>query len=597
MQHKKRIFATTHPFFEGGDILGRTVANNGFIKALFTADPFDEYHFFLSGQPQLAALSNFFNEHFPGCVGEKKVKLQLRHALPDALKAQNYHCFHLSDSISDVAPLCALRNAVAKEIFPVTGVTHSISYARYLPNFLSQLWPGRTERDAIIVTSTAGLTALSNIFNLLLQRFSLNSGQLATQLGAQFATQFVGQTAEGGSQHIVPHVPMSVPRMERIPLGVNLDDFIASDNEMKKPLGFSYRQSLGLSADDRIALVFGRFSHHSKMDLIPLLRVVQRAVHLGLDSKRFVLILAGAMQEDDPVPQTIQELAGKIGLRLIIRPSPSNTEKTQLYAAADLFISPSDNIQETFGLTILEAGAASLPVLASDYDGYKDLVRHGETGFLIPSIGPEHSRGSDVLAGVLFDNQYHLRMAQQTALDVPSFADYLTRLVNNPELCGRMGQAGRKMVEDTYSWDKIIQRYLACWDELWNSPITTMERERLRGLRHPFSPDFAGSFSNYPSRVLNPGLQVRWSKAGEALYRKQDFPVIYAGIEHLVDHELLRRLLFQARKGCTAGDLMSFYEDAQKNAGVQMDILSKENASFIVLWALKQDLLELARQL
>lgn len=586
MQHKKRIFATTHPFFEGGDILGRTVANNGFIKALFSADPFDEYHFFLAGQPQQAALSGFFNEHFPECMRKNKIKLQLRHALPEAIKTRSYHCFHLSDSISDVVPLCALRNAISKEIFPVTGVTHSLSYARYLPDYLSQLWPGRTERDAIIVTSSAGIKALDNIFNLLIERASPNAYPARPHANPANAHQSDGKAPASG-------FAMSVPRMERIPLGVELSDFAAPDSEMKKTLSCSCRQSLGLNADDRVALVFGRFSHHSKMDLLPLLRVVQRAVALGLDSKRFVLILAGAMQEDDPVPQTLKELAGKIGLRLIIRPSPSAEEKAQLYAAADLFISPSDNIQETFGLTILEAGAASLPVLASDYDGYKDLVKHEETGFLIPSIGPAHSPGSNILAGVLYDNQYHLRLAQQTALDVPSFASYLVRLVNDPQLCQRLGQAGRATVENNYSWDKVIQRYLLCWEELWRSPISNAERERLRGLRHPFSPDFAQSFANYPSRVLSPDLQVRWSKAGEAVYRKQDFPIIYAGIEHLVDHEMLRRLLFQARKGCTAGDLMNFYAVSQQAGGAVPDILNEENASFIVLWALKQDLLEL----
>lgn len=591
MLNDKRIFATTHPFFEGGDILGRTVANNGFIKALFEADPFDEYHFFLAGQEQLDALSGFFNEHFPGYVRANKIKPQLRHALPEAIKSRSYHCFHLSDSISDVAPLCALRNAISKEIFPVTGVTHSLSYARYLPHFLAQLWPGRTERDAVIVTSTAGVKALQNIFSLLLGRFSLK----AEQSGAPNIPGSPG--AAGSHSAIHPTIPLAIPRMEHIPLGVNLSDFLEPDSEIKKELGFSYRQSFGIAPYDRVALVFGRFSHHSKMDLLPLLRVVQRAAHLGLDRKRFVLILAGAMHEDDPVPQTLKELANKIGLRLIIRPSPSATEKTRLYAAADLFISPSDNIQETFGLTIIEAEAAALPVLASDYDGYKDLVRHEETGFLIPSLGPADSKASDILAGVLFDNQYHLRMSQQTALDVPSFAGYLTRLVNDPALCERMGRAGRKLVEENYSWDKIIARYAACWEELWNSPVSCAQREELRGLRHPFSPDFAGSFSGYPTSTLSPDLPLRWSKTGEACYRQQDFPVIYAGIEHMVEPELLRRLLFQARKVRPAGDLMRFYAEARNNgaAANSMDIISEENASFIVLWALKHDLLELAR--
>ena len=62
----------------------------------------------------------------------------------------------------------------------------------------------------------------------------------------------------------------------------------------------------------------------------------------------------------------------------------SDKEKKLALAAADLFCSPSDNLQETFGLSVLEAMASSLPVVASDWDGYRDLVVHGRTGWLVP---------------------------------------------------------------------------------------------------------------------------------------------------------------------------------------------------------------------
>ena len=64
------------------------------------------------------------------------------------------------------------------------------------------------------------------------------------------------------------------------------------------------------------------------------------------------------------------------------------------WASADIFCSLSDNIQETFGISPVEAMAAGLPCVVSDWDGYKDTVRDGVDGILIPTTmpGPTGSR-------------------------------------------------------------------------------------------------------------------------------------------------------------------------------------------------------------
>ena len=55
-------------------------------------------------------------------------------------------------------------------------------------------------------------------------------------------------------------------------------------------------------------------------------------------------------------------------------------------ASSDIFISLSDNFQETFGITPLEGMASGLPVVVSDWDGYRDTVRDQIDGFTIPTI-------------------------------------------------------------------------------------------------------------------------------------------------------------------------------------------------------------------
>ena len=55
--------------------------------------------------------------------------------------------------------------------------------------------------------------------------------------------------------------------------------------------------------------------------------------------------------------------------------------KRKALKAADLVVSLVDNIQETFGLSIAEAMAMGKPIVASNWDGYRDLVRDGTDDF------------------------------------------------------------------------------------------------------------------------------------------------------------------------------------------------------------------------
>ena len=132
-------WATLHPFLEGGDILGRGVANAGFLRALLRADPFDTYSFFLPNEKQADGLRPALESEFGTLSGRGAFKFELLPNLPEALQRENFHCFHLSDWVSQFTALARLRNYLAKDIFPITGVTHSLSYARYAPAYLRHL--------------------------------------------------------------------------------------------------------------------------------------------------------------------------------------------------------------------------------------------------------------------------------------------------------------------------------------------------------------------------------------------------------------------------------------------------------------------------
>jgi glycosyltransferase involved in cell wall biosynthesis len=546
----ERIWGTLDPFVEGGEFMGRSVANAGFLDALLRRDPFDAYHFFLGGGAR--GLERFLQERHPRTA--RRCRVLPRTALPEALARQNYHCFHLSDCINYPAHLARLRNAVGRRAFPITGVTHSLSYARYAAAFLAQLWAGCTPRDCVVATSRTGREVVRGFFASLRQHYGLD-----------------------------PHA-FPGPEVARIPLGVDPQALAPAAPEERKRL----RTAMGLGPDQVMLLVLGRISHFSKLDALPLLRALQRLLAAGTPPERLCLVLAGWMAPEDDLPGTLQALARNLKLDLRLIASPEDAAKLDLYRAADIFVSPVDNAQETFGLTILEAGCMGLPVVASDYDGYRDLVRHGETGLLVPTLGPEATDLADALSGVLYDNQHHLLLAQQTCVDVPGLARALETLSADGDLRARMGRAGRQRVLARYSWDRVVEQYLTLWKELNDRPC---DLESLRAESHPLHAPHARVFGSYPSQLLSPDLRVVQSRAGRAVYRGQDSYLFYAGLEPLLPHgrdvrEAVRTLLVLARNPVTAGDLQARLRETLETG--------PDQARFLLLWALKHDLLERA---
>jgi glycosyltransferase involved in cell wall biosynthesis len=124
------------------------------------------------------------------------------------------------------------------------------------------------------------------------------------------------------------------------------------------------RQRLGISAGT-VLLYFGRFSTATKADLLPLLLAFRELRRKGRD---VWLVLAGDDVRHNLTPGLRSAAASlEIDDRIRILPNPGIESKLQLYWAADIFVSLVDSIQETFGLTLLEAMAAGLPVVGSDW--------------------------------------------------------------------------------------------------------------------------------------------------------------------------------------------------------------------------------------
>jgi starch synthase len=183
------------------------------------------------------------------------------------------------------------------------------------------------------------------------------------------------------------------------------------------------------------------------------------------------------------------------------------------WAAADLFLSPSDSIQETFGLTPVEAMAAGLPVVVSDYDGYRDTVRDGVDGFRVPTWAPVEGMGV-ALARAYEDkalnyDQYCWGATASTVVELAAYADAVCALVESPDLRRRMGEAGRARARAEYDWSVVFAKYRTLWGEL--------DARRRAALADPVESAWIGAaptalpgrldpfrvFGHYPTRGLD----------------------------------------------------------------------------------------------
>ena len=122
-------------------------------------------------------------------------------------------------------------------------------------------------------------------------------------------------------------------------------------------------------------------------------------------------------------------------------------EAVQLYSNARVFCCPS--VYEPFGIINLEAMACSVPVVASATGGIKEVVVDGETGYLVP-----------------FDLDPVTRLASNPEKFAKDLAAGINRLLCDPERCRRFGYAGRRRVEDAFSWTRIAQQTIRLYESL-----------------------------------------------------------------------------------------------------------------------------------
>jgi glycogen synthase len=125
-----------------------------------------------------------------------------------------------------------------------------------------------------------------------------------------------------------------------------------------------------------------------------------------------------------------------------------NKSKVELYSNACVFVCPS--IYEPFGIINLEAMACGTAVVASNVGGIREVVVHGETGFLV---------SLDQMPASPFEPLNPDRFSRDLAARV-------NELISDPGKCLGYGQAGRRRVEEVFGWDAIARQTAHLYESL-----------------------------------------------------------------------------------------------------------------------------------
>ena len=362
------------------------------------------------------------------------------------------------------------RRVVGERAYAICGITHTTSTDRTMATIANLLIAPTESYDALICTSSAVRASVE------------------TQLDGvrDYLTQEFGPRRRAEPQRIT------------IPLGVNTEDFSVDADQRA-----AWRERLNIPADAIVALYVGRFHLLEKMN--PALMAVALEKSAVATKQPIYWVNAGwaeSAEAERIFHKETQALCPSVNY--IHVDGRQADVRFSIWSVADFFISFSDNIQETFGLTPIEAMAAGLPSVVTDWNGYKDSVRHGEDGFRISTVAPGPGMGSDLaywFASKWMNYPHYVGAASQyVAVDYKEAVGAISALIMYPDLRRRMGEQARARAKAVFDWAAIVPQYQALWAE---------QDARRRAAPpvppspdNPFRPDPFRLFAAYPTRNL-----------------------------------------------------------------------------------------------
>jgi glycosyltransferase involved in cell wall biosynthesis len=129
---------------------------------------------------------------------------------------------------------------------------------------------------------------------------------------------------------------------------------------------------------------------------------------------------------------SLEEEACNLGIRGNVKFLGFREDVPALLQTMDVFVLPS--LSEGLPLSVLEAFALQKPVVATSVGGIPEIVRDETTGYLVPPKSPE------------------------------ALAVRIIGLLRDPQKAAKIGQAGRKRVEEAFGLEQMVQKYQSLYD-------------------------------------------------------------------------------------------------------------------------------------
>lgn len=213
-------------------------------------------------------------------------------------------------------------------------------------------------------------------------------------------------------------LPVLAKDMAVIPNGVDLSEF-----SLEKYSRNEVRREFHVDADQPLVGSIGRLDKGKGLE--ELIRSAGEVIAEFPDSK-FLIVGEATKGQGEFFPDRLRGLIWELDLQDKVILAGFRSDAAQTLRALDIFAFPS--YKETFGMSLLEAMAMGVPVVATDSGGVPEILDYGKCGILIP---PRQSH---------------------------PLAEAIKRYLKNPDLATNMAHRARKRVEHEYDLQLVLDR-------------------------------------------------------------------------------------------------------------------------------------------